>query len=212
MSNGTIHQRWLDRQFAVFRESPHMLDVAEVLSGPMDETLAAMEYYLAHTDLDEREGVMLDFCGWLIGVRRPPAQEPDENLLWLCALDGTDIEPEKRGLSTLDQTEGGYMTGIEGISSQSEPGTFMSDDDYRELIKTKAATFRRKATLDNLFVYLQRFGMRVEFTEGTAEVTFTPESFDSVSYWKKNYITNKGFRPAGIKVVLDVQTDPEEGL
>lgn len=209
---GTVHQNWLDRLFAVFRESPNVLGAADILTGPMDDTFAAMEEYLANTDLDDREGVLLDWVGWFIGVRRPSAQEPDENLLWLCPLDALDIAPETRGLSTLNKTEGGYMTGFGGIISQSSPDTYMDDDDYRELIKTKAATYRRKATQDNLFTYLKAFGMRVDFSEDTCDVTFTPESFDSAPYWKRDYTTNKGFRPAGIKIHFAEQTEPEDGL
>jgi len=212
MTTGTIHQRWLDRLFAVFRESPNVLGVAEVLSEPMDDTYAAMLYYLTHTDLDDREGVLLDWCGWLIGVSRPLAQEPDENLFWLCALDEVDIAPETRGFSTLAQTEGGYMTGLAGCTSITEPRTYMGDDDYRYLIKTKASTFRKKATLANLFTYLQRFGMRCTIDEEVFEMTFTPESFDDAPYWKRYYTTDKGFRPAGIQIKFATQTEPEDGL
>jgi hypothetical protein len=212
MTAGTIHQRWLDRLFSVFRESPHVLGVAQVLAAPADDTYAAMLYYLSHTDLDDREGVLLDWCGWLIGVTRPPAQEPDENLFWLCALDAVDIAPGTRGFSTLAQTEGGYMTGLAGCTSRTEPNTYMNDDDYRDLIKTKASTFRKKATLANLFTYLQRFGMRCTISEAACDLTFTPESFDDCPYWKRYYTTNKGFRPAGIKITFASQTEPEDGL
>ena len=212
MTTGTLHQRFLDRLFPVFRKSPNELYQAETFTGPMDETYEAMAYYLAHTDLDDREGVLLDWTGWLIGVRRPPAQEPDENLFWLCPLDAVDIEPETRGFSTLDQTEGGYMTGLAGIVSVSDPGSFMGDDDYRELIKTKAATFRKSATRDVLYEYLEKFGIRVLFEFGTAEITYNPQSFDDTPYWKRDYVVNKGFSPAGIKIIFPDQTEPEEGL
>lgn len=198
--------------FSAFRESPNILNTLEVLAGPMDDTLTAMETYLDSTALEDREGVLLDWAGWLIGVPRPPAQEDDENLLWLCALDEMDIEVESRGLSTLDEDTGGYMTGMWGIESQTNPGSFMSDDDYRELIETKAWTFRKKATLGNRFEMLLRFGMRVVFTEGTAEITYTPESFDSANYWKRHVVTQKYFKPAGIKLIFSQQTEPEEGL
>jgi hypothetical protein len=212
MTVGTIHQRWLDRLFCAFRESPNVLGVAEVLSEPMDDTYAAMLYYLTNTDLDDRVGVLLDWCGWLIGVSRPMAQEPEENLFWLCALDAMDIAPETRGFSTMAKTEGGYMTGLYGLTSRTEPGTYMNDDDYRDLIKTKASTFRKKATLDNLFTYLQRFGMRCEIDEEVFELTFTPESFDDSPLGKRAYVTEKGFRPAGIKITFASQTEPEDGL
>lgn len=212
MTTGTIHQRWLDRLFSAFRESPNVLGVAEVLSGPMDDTYTAMAYYLANTDLDDREGVLLDWCGWLIGVTRPMAQEPDENLLWLCALDAIDIFMETRGLSTLAQTEGGYMTGLSGIESISDPGAYMTDDDYRDLIKTKSKTFRKKATLENIFIYLLRFQIRCDISEETCDLLFTPESFDDAPYWKRYYTMHKGFRPAGIKITFAQQTEPEDGL
>jgi hypothetical protein len=209
----TVTDRWNDRILSVFRGSPHVEKTRDTLLAPLADTEDVMGHILARTSLDDKTGFELDLAGWVIGVIRPPAQESDLNLLWLCDLDEMDTDPDNnRGLGDLEQTEGGYMTGLDGIVSQTDPGSYMADDDYRELIKTKAATFRRRATLENLFTYLSRFGIRADIGEAVGEVIFTPDSFDAVNYFKRDYIETKGFRPAGIRIRFAEQTESEAGL
>lgn len=163
MSNGTIHQRLIDRLFSVFVDSPNVQNLAETLAGPMDDTFEAIQYYLDHTDIDDCEGVLLDFRGWLIGVRRPPLQE--SNVFTLCNIDDVDYD-NRHGFYCSSDGTGGYMTSSEGLVNVSDQTADMGDDEYRTLIKTKAAAFRKKATDANLFLHLLAFSARCEILEG----------------------------------------------
>jgi hypothetical protein len=54
--------------------------------------------------------------------------------------------------------------------------------------------------------------MRCTIDETVFAMDFTPESFDDAPYWKRYYVTDKGFRPAGIRITFAEQTEPEDGL
>lgn len=159
----TIHQNMIDRLFAVFRDSPNVQYFIEVLAGPMDDTWTAIQYYLDNTDIDDCTGELLDFRGWTIGVRRPPLQET--NVFTLTDADTMIDYDNKHGFYNSNDGTGGYMTSEDGLANVADPSLTMADDDYRILIKTKAASFRKRATPENLYSYFLAYEARCDILE-----------------------------------------------
>ena len=201
-----VYQDKLDRLFAKYRHSPNILKVLEILADPTQDTRDVEDWFLSNLSIDDGEGVFLDFFGELIGIIRPPLQEPD--VFWLCEDWEVADDPDNHyGLATDALTEGGYLTGDAGILHQTAPGG-ADDDTYREFIRSKAATFRLKATREVLFNYLKFFGCRWKIVEGVRSVELEPCDYDLVNYYVRNYIETLGFRPAGIQVTIKQQTTP----
>lgn len=197
-----------ERLFAKYRNSPNILGLMEILSSPSQDTQDVLDWLLGELSLSAASGKVLDFLGELVGVDRPPAQE--EDILWLCLDWETADDPDNHyGLAPDSLDEGGYLTGDDGILSQSSPGSYMPDDDYRLLIASKGATYRQKATREVVFTYLLELGVRCKIIETDKVVEFEPSSYDNLNYWLRDYIETRGFRPAGIQVSVAEQTTPE---
>lgn len=198
-----------ERLFAKYRNSPNILGVMEILSDPTQDTRDVLDWLLSGLSIDTAEGELLDFLGELIGVDRPPAQE--ENILWLCGDWETPGDPDNRyGLATDALTEGGYLTRDDGLPSKSAPGTYMSDTDFRALIRSRGRTFRQKATRENVYEWLVELGVRAKILESDKFVEYEPSSYNDLNYWLRNYIETRGFRPAGIQIQVKNQTEPSE--
>lgn len=206
----TIKSTWESRNFSKYRHSPNILGLIDLLSSPLQDTADVLSYILSHQSIDDADGELLDFRGELIGVVRPPAQVPTSNLLYLCLPEdvATDLDG-LRSLAPVDLSTGGIMSGPDGVLSVSDPGSYMSDSDYRVLIKAKAATFRLKATRENVYTSLLAFGVRCKIIESTREMEIEPHAYDILNYWVRNYMTTKGFKPAGIRVKMKTQTSPD---
>lgn len=186
------------RTFAQFRDSPHIQDLIETLSDPIQDTSNVMDFILGSLAIDDAEGEQLDFLGELIGVRRPPAQET--RLFTLLRLG--EVGDPGTGFAD-DENPGGYMTTLKGLESQANPGSEMSDEDFRFLIRQKAASYRKKATREILFLYLIAFGARCKIDDDTEfEIKIDPDTYDDFDEWTRNYIETRGFKPAGISVKI----------
>lgn len=197
-----------ERLFAKYRNSPNILGIMEILSDPAQDTRDVLDWLLGQLSLSTATGEVLDFFGELIGVTRPLAQEDD--ILWLCADWETADDPDNHyGLATDALTEGGYLTGDDGVLSKSSPGSYMGDDDYRELIASKGSTYRQKATRGIVYTYILELGIRCKIIESDKIVDLQPHSYDALNYWLRNYITSRGFRPAGIQIRIPDQTEPD---
>lgn len=197
-----------ERLFAKYRDSPNILGIMEILSDPAQDTRDVLDWLLSGLSIDTAEGELLDFLGELIGVDRPPAQE--EDILWLCGDWETADDPDNHyGLAPDTLDEGGYLTGDDGLPSKSAPGTYMSDADFRDLIRSKGTSYRQKATRETVYEYLVDLGTRCKILETDKFVEFEPSSYADLNYWLRNYIENRGFRPAGIQIQIKPQTEPE---
>lgn len=206
----TVKSTWESRNFSKYRESPNVLGTIELMSDPLQSTEDVLDYILSHRSIDDAEGELLDFLGEMIGVKRPPAQESDDNLLWFCLPeDYADDLDGSMSLAPVDLSTGGYMTGHDGILSVTDPGSYVDDVEYRALIRTKAASFRKKADRETVYSYLLEFGVRCKIIESHRFVEFEPHSYDKLNYWVRNYIEERGFRPAGIQVKIKHQTSPD---
>lgn len=198
-----------ERLFAKYRNSPNILGIMEILSDPVQDTRDVLDWLLSGLSIDTAEGELLDFLGEIIGSDRPSAQETD--IFWLCGDWETPGDPENRhGLAPDSLDEGGYLTRDDGLPSKSAPGTYMSDVDYRELIRSKAASFRQDATRETVYEFLVDLGVRCKIIEAHRDVEFEPSSYDDLNYWLRGYIEARGFRPAGIRVRIKDQTEPSE--
>jgi hypothetical protein len=206
MSN--VYSDILEYLFAKYKNSPNILGVFEILSSPLQDSNDAIDWILNNLSIDEAEGELLDFLGGWIGVVRPPAQE--EDIFWLCRDEevADDID-NHHGLSTDATTEGGYLTGDDGCLSKAYPGTYVSDEIFRQYIRAKASTFRKIATREIMFNYILQFGIRSKLIESNRSVTIEPFSYDDMNYFLRNYITEKGFRPAGIEIAIEPQENPD---
>lgn len=200
-----VYQNILDRLFAKYRYSENILGVLEILADPIQDTDDAIDWILEHLSIDDAEGELLDFMASWIGVTRPPAQE--ENILILFADEDIADDPENNhGLAPDSLATGGYLSADDGCLSKSDPGSYVSDAVFREYIRAKAATFRKKATPEVMFEYILRFGVRSVLNEDELECEIEPYSYDDMSLFLRNYIETRGFRPAGIKVSVKTQT------
>ena len=187
-----------------FQFSENIIKLIELIGDMFQDTLDVAEYLESLEDLDDYEGEQLEFWGELIGVKRPKAQETRIFMLFspgeTCDLDNDhgfkdDTDP--------DVTTGGYLTGPQGLESQSDPGSTMSDVDYRFLIRQKAASFRSKATRENLFNYLLAFGSRCVIDDDTTfEITYDPVTYYDLNAWEKYYVTTRGFKPSSVKIAF----------
>lgn len=201
-----VKSDWIGRLWACFKSSPNIIKMIETYSGAPQGIADVADAIWARTSIDTAGGELLNFMGELIGVARPLKQETEDNTLWLCDLDEMDLDIDGgQSLAPADGSSGGYLTGLDGLPSQSDPGAYMSDAEYRALIRVKAATFRKKATPEVLYSYLLEFGNRCLITESRGRVTITPESFDDWNYWVRNYIQSAGYHPGGIRITLAEQ-------
>jgi hypothetical protein len=202
-----VYNDILDRLFAKYRNSPNILGVLEILSDPIQDTNDAIDWLLDHLSIGEAEGELLDFMASWIGVTRPPAQE--ENILILFG-DGeiADDPDNNHGLAPDSLATGGYLSADDGCLSKSDPGSYVSDAIFREYILAKAATFRKKATPEVMFEYILRFGVRSVLHEDELECEIEPYSYEDMGLFLRNYIETRGFRPAGIKISVMTQTEP----
>ena len=205
ITNG-VEDTWKNRLFHIFRNSPHIVALIEILSDPLQDSVDVCNFILAHRSIDDAEGEQLEFIGDLIGVTRPLAQEDPNNIFTLCSISETDDLDGSTGF--FDDTDtvetGGYLTSYYGIPDQSDPTAQMSDADFRYFIRQKAASLRRKMTMANLFNYLIAFGGRCKIDDDTdMTVVVEPVSYYDFDDWTKWYIENKGFKPAGISVDLE---------
>lgn len=202
-----VYQTKLDRLFAKYRHSPNILKVFEILADPKQDTRDILDWFQGQLSIGTAEGVILDFFGELIGVLRPPNQEPD--ILWLCGdWELADDVFNRFGLAPEDELSGGYCTGDNGCLHKTNPGV-ADDETYREYIYSKASTYRRNATRAVLYDYLLFFGCRFKVLEpANREIEFEPYDYAVINYHMRNYIETRGFRPAGIEVTIKNQTTP----
>ena len=203
-----VHADILGQLFAKYRHSPNILKLLEILSNPLQDTNDALDWILEHLSIDEAEGPLLVALASWIGVIKPPAQE--KNILILCRDEEVADDPDNHhGLAPDDLSSGGYLTGDDGCLSQSDPGSYVPDPEFRRYIKAKAATFRKKATREVIFDYLLRFDARCKFTYGTREVQIEPSRYGDLDYSVRHHLTHRGFRPVGVKISIKRQTAPD---
>lgn len=189
------------RVFKQFRNSPHIVALFEILADPLQDLSDVADYILAHLSIDTAEEHVLDMLGEIIGVERPAAQEPDIFTLRrfgeVCDLDNfTGFK------NTADATveTGGYMGTHSGLALVSDPDAKMSDEDFRFLLRQKAASFRTKFTRENAFLYLLAFGSRCNIDDDEVlHVIFDPiGDYHDLNSWEKWYVIEKGMSPGGV--------------
>lgn len=195
------------------KNSTNINALLTILADPIQDTRNVLEYLLGELADDDcvfviatAEGEQLDFMGELIGVRRPLKQELPENRFFWHDV-GSTADPDKSTwwYDSADDT-GGYWTGFDGISSFTELGAEMSNEEYRKMILQRAQSFRSLPTLTNLFNYMLAFGARVTIDDDTLfHIIYDPDEFDDMDDFFKNYAVTKGFKPAGIKVEFERQ-------
>lgn len=95
---------------------------------------------------------------------------------------------------------GGFLGSKLGLIDQKNPDLNMSDIDFRKLIRQKATAYRSKANHETMFAYLLSFGAQCHVTEGDLEIWIDPVRYADLDSWTRNYITTRGFKPAGISV------------
>lgn len=194
----TAYSDLYDRLFYFFKDDPHTVSLLTVLADPIQDTQDVMAFIMGADSIDDAEGEQLEQIASWIGVVRPPAQETRIFTLRKLGFTG-DLENHTGFEDTSDTIElGGYMVSLDGLESQTNPGSMMPDADFRKLIKQKAAVFRSKMTDTNLFNYLIAFGSRCKIDDDTQYVVeMDPYTYYDLNTWFKKYVTEKGFKPAG---------------
>jgi hypothetical protein len=198
MASINVYDRLTKRLLHVFRDSPEILKLLTTISDPLQDTVDAIDFLLGALGIDDREGQQLDYLGSRLGVGRPDEQEPPEHLFTL--IDVGDVGTDWNNLSDENYpSEGGYLADENGLGLVDNPSQKMDDAGYRRLLKQKAASFRRVATRENLFLYLIDFGSRCLINDDEImDIEFDPVDYYSLSEFEKWYVLNKGFKPAGI--------------
>lgn len=191
-----------------FHQARYINEILDVLSSPMQDTVDVCEFILNSTDIDTATGDILDIYGEMIGVARPPAQEP--NVFTLESLFDEPTDPDNdHGFYDPNDETGGYFSSITGCNAID--GSDMSDEDYRDLILTKAGVFRTKSTRENFFSYLLQFGARCILDDDDKfQLEIEQVTWDDFNHWQRNYVLTKGFDPAGVKVTFKDNLIPEE--
>jgi len=196
-----------DRLLSQFRQSPHINSILDILAEPHQDRADVCQYILDNTDLDTAEGTILDMYGEMIGVVRPTAQETKLFTLF-DQYDMPDDHDNQHGFYNPIDGSGGYMSSKTGTPA--DDGSYMSDDDYRQLILSKAKTYRQKATSQQVFDYLLEFGARcIVERDDKLSVEITQVTYDDFNHWQRNYVLTKGFLPAGINISIRDNIDKE---
>lgn len=196
------------RLLSQFREARYINELLDVLASPMQDTVDVCEFILGSTDIDTATGDILDIYGEMIGVDRPPAQEA--KVFTLESMYDPPIDPDNdHGFYDPNDSTGGYFSSITGCNAID--GSYMSDEDYRDLILSKAATFRKKATREQFFTYLLQFGARCILNDDDKfKLEIEQVTWDDFNHWQRNYVLIKGFDPAGVDVTFKDNLTPEE--
>ena len=187
-----------------FKDSPNILALFKMLAVPIQDRVNVAEYLLSMPDIDTKTGAHLDQVGTKINVRRPLAQVREDHLFTLYDEDESgDYWDDYTTFSEEDEPQlGGYMVDENGLDTGD--GTYMSDADYRVLLKQKAKLLREKMTDKNLIEYFLVFGAPIDIDEtGLLTVGVIPNNGSDLAQWERWYIENKGFKPAGIRVYID---------
>lgn len=191
-----------------FQQAKYINEIMDVLASTMQDTVDVCQYILDSTDIETATDDILDIYGEMIGVNRPPAQET--KVFKLCSLydEPDDFDNDHGFYNPIDGT-GGYLSSLKGCNAVD--GSYMSDDDYRDLILAKAATFRTKATREEFFSYLLQFGARCILDDDDKfQLEIEQVTWDDFNHWQRNYVLTKGFDPAGVKVTFKDNLTPEE--
>ncbi len=195
----TISADFTDRVFKQYKDSPHIVALFEIIADPMQDLSDVADYILAHLSIDDSEGLALDMLGELIGVTRPPMQEP--NIFTLRrAGEVVDLDNDTGFGCDDDAIEtGGYLGTCQGLALVSDPDAEMADEDFRFLLRQKALSFRSKFTRLNIYNYLLAFGSRCVIDDDTVlDVEYDPVSYYDLGAWEKFYVLSKGFKPGGV--------------
>lgn len=140
-----------------FKESPRIIALLSVIFARILDTDIAINDLALLRWLDTAEGVWLDDAGELLGFARPRTYILDENIFTLKVIDAPDVETQ--ALGDVAQTTGGYLQGLDGITNGAGP---IDDDEYRFLLKAKAASTNMAPTLKNQVLFCQEwFGIDV---------------------------------------------------
>ncbi len=196
----TISADFKDRVFKQFKDSPHIVALFEIIADPMQDLSDVADYILAHLSIDDSEGLALDMLGELIGVNRPPMQEP--NIFTLRRPGDTSDPDNDTGFGNDDDpalSTGGYLGTCQGLALVSDPDAEMADEDYRFLLRQKAASFRSKFTRENIYLYLIEFGSRCVIDDDTVlDVEYDPVTYYDLNAFQKFYVLSRGFKPGGV--------------
>lgn len=195
-----VNARFKEKLHSKYRYAEEINTILDIISVPMQETVDILEDMLSRKTIDEKSGDDLDKAASRIGVKRPYAQEPQEHLFTLSEAGEVDNGDFYNGFSDQnDPDSGGYFADANGLPLVSDPLQKMDDVEFRALIKQKAASLRKKATITNLFNYLLAFGTRCNVNDDEKlHLEYDPLDYYAVDNFYKWYIINKGFKPAGI--------------
>ena len=210
-----VYQTMLD-ELVTFKNSPNILALLEIIADPIQDVDDVVTYLNTQTDVDTAEGVHLDALGDLIGVPRPLAQEECYLKFVSKSEMGDDLE-HKHGWqdnSASDPVGGYWQSKIDGLVSQTDLNSMMSDTDYRRLIKTRISAFRIKSTHENIFLWLLNMGARCLITKpAVCQTKFETTVPGAFSFWECWYILDKGLETAGISKEFDAfQLENDEGI
>ncbi|MCP4604477.1 MAG: DUF2612 domain-containing protein [Proteobacteria bacterium] len=194
-----VNQDLLDRLFSQFRNSPNILNLLTILADPLQDSIDVSDWILSKNSIDDAEGEQLEQLASIIGVSRPPAQEPRIAIMYEYG-ECDDPDNDHGFYNDDDSVEtGGRMINDDGLAALD--GSQMSDTDFRFLIRQRAASFRTKMTRANLFNYLLAFNCRCKIDDDTEHVvSLTPVTYQQLNSWAQNYIEDRGFKPAGVSV------------
>ena len=204
---------------AQFRDAENINKLKEIILRPLQDTADLCAYILSKTSIWDTdrlaEGVMLDFCGSVIGYPRPDAQEDAEHIL-VFSTDSTEED-----LSFGSQCVGddltddfcGYATTTTGQVSVTNPGAKASDEDYLIFVRAKAAAFGQKPTRSNMWAFLNSLGARCTITNPAVKnIQMEPLDYRMADYYKMSYVIEKGLNPTACKILFSEDCDVYNGV
>lgn len=117
-----------------FRDAPGILSFLEAIFNRIEDTDGLLAALLTKRDLESAEGVWLDILGAIVGVRRPVALIPDENIFTMKNVGDPD-DPDLSFGDAVPPTSGGYFQTLAGV--RFPDAGLVDDDTFRVFLKAK---------------------------------------------------------------------------
>lgn len=144
-----------------FRDSTGILSFLEAVFNRVEDTDELLADLLMKRDLENAEGIWLDYIGAIVGLVRPAEYIPDSNIFTFKDEETDPDDPDKSFADGPPITHGGYFQSLDGVHYPD--AELVDDDEYRIFLKAKIASTNASPSLPSIGRFMsETFG--VSFT------------------------------------------------